>query len=568
MASSKLRYVAYIRKSEERQERQELSHDAQERKVKEQFPGLNIVRWMKESKSAFKPGRPLFNEMLEMIEQGKADGIIAWHPNRCSRNEIDSARITYALRGPLKDLKFCSYTFENSAEGIMMLQMVMNQSQYESSKQGRDVKRGMEQKAVGGERPGVVPQGYMKVPKRDDTGNYIKRKDKYITVTAIDSERYDLVKKMWHLLIYESKMPYQIRKIATEEWGYTVRKTAKTGGGPLGLSGIYRIFNNRFYAGYIPHNGKWYPGTHQAMITLDEFDYAQKLLGSHAKRRQGLNEYAFSGMIICGECGCQIVAKTNAKLIKSTGEIKKYVHYYCTRKSIKRPCSQNVYTSVESLEAQIDAELAKHTIIPEFRDMALEIINRNYKQQAKLHNSVHNSQEKARGQIKQQLDKLLDLRTRDLLDDAEYLEKKNSLKFELDAIDERLRGVEQSSESLIQLTERAFDFATYARAHFQSTKDLAIKREIARTLGENFVLKDNKLSFTPSEWLEPIAKDYPTLEKAYLKVRTNKKASAKEKQEALLQIFESWRAIVHAISTAISSTSPLGSYLLSGNLGL
>jgi site-specific DNA recombinase len=122
----KLRYIAYIRKSEERKERQELSHKAQVRKIKEQFPGLKVVKWFEESKSAFKPGRPLFKEMMGMIESGEAEGIVSYHPNRCSRNEIDSAEITYALRGKLKDLKFCTYTFENSAEGIMWLQFTMN----------------------------------------------------------------------------------------------------------------------------------------------------------------------------------------------------------------------------------------------------------------------------------------------------------------------------------------------------------------------------------------------------------------------------------------------------------
>ncbi len=89
--------------------------------------------------------------MIEMIKKGEADAIIAWHPNRLSRNEKDSAEITYLLRSQLKDIKFCSYNFDNSPEGIMMLQFTMNQSQYESSKQGKDVRRGMEQKASGGE---------------------------------------------------------------------------------------------------------------------------------------------------------------------------------------------------------------------------------------------------------------------------------------------------------------------------------------------------------------------------------------------------------------------------------
>ncbi|MEO5498870.1 MAG: recombinase family protein, partial [Candidatus Saccharimonadales bacterium] len=113
-----LRYIAYVRKSEVREDRQQLSHQSQIEEIKQHFPNLNIVKWMEpESRSAFKPGRPIFNEMIELIENGFADAIVGWHPNRCSRNEIDSARITYMLRDKLKDLKFVSYNFDNSAEG-------------------------------------------------------------------------------------------------------------------------------------------------------------------------------------------------------------------------------------------------------------------------------------------------------------------------------------------------------------------------------------------------------------------------------------------------------------------
>ena len=62
------------------------------------------------------------------------------------------------------------------------------------------------------------------------------------------------------------------------------------------------------------------------------------------------------------------------------------------------------------------------------------------------------------------------------------------------------------------------------------------------TLGVNFVLNENKLSLTPSKWLIPIERDYPALEKAYLRARTNKKTIAKEIAIVLEAIFESWRA--------------------------
>jgi hypothetical protein len=58
----------------------------------------------------------------------------------------------------------------------------------------------------------------------------------------------------------------------------------------------------------------------------------------------------------------------------------------------------------------------------------------------------------------------------------------------------------------------------------------------------NLLLTDNKLTLTPKNWLVPIERDYPALEKAYLRVRTNKKATTKELAIALESIFESWRA--------------------------
>jgi DNA invertase Pin-like site-specific DNA recombinase len=140
------KYIAYVRKSTIGKERQSLSIAQQKAKIKEFFGDLKIVAWLEDEQSAFKPGRPNFAKMLAMLDKGKADGIIAWHPDRLSRNEIDAAEITFRLRsaGSTKDLKFCSYYFDNSPEGIMNLQQIMSSSQYYSAKLSKDVKRGNE----------------------------------------------------------------------------------------------------------------------------------------------------------------------------------------------------------------------------------------------------------------------------------------------------------------------------------------------------------------------------------------------------------------------------------------
>ena len=290
------------------------------------------------------------------------------------------------------------------------------------------------------------------------------------------------------------------------------------------------------------YNGELHKGSHNAMITLDEFDYAQTLLGKKGKARQGVYQYAFAGLIKCGECGCSIVSKTRLKYVKEIDAMKVYTYHHCTRKSQLRPCNQKKYTPLEDIEKQIDEELKKYTILPEFRDMALEILHRNNKIEVKDRNQIYRNCQKRRDSIQSQLDKLVDLLTRNLLEEDEYIEQSNRLKKERMTIDDQLRNTESRSDEWMELTEKAFDFATYARIRFQNG-DLMTKRDILMTLGGNLTLKDNKLSITPNEWLIPIAEGYSELEQSYLKVRTNQKATSQDRKMALDNIYDSWWAL-------------------------
>ncbi len=548
---SDYRYIAYLRKSEERLERQMLSIPAQKRKIEEIFPDLKIIDFVEETKSAFKPGRPLFNhDVLKRIENGEADGVVGWHPNRLSRNEIDAAQVSYMLRtGVMKDLKFGTYTFENTPEGIWMLQNMMSQSQYESAKQGRDVGRGMEQKAIQGERPGSVALGYKKVATLDEHGEPIIRpKDqKVITYTDKDPERFDLVQKMWSMLLSGKYSVAQIRRIANQEWGFTTRKYSgrvrKGGGGPVSQSGMYRIFNNIFYTGMIMHNGELHKGNHPAMISIEDYDYVQNVLGKHGKPRSGVNEYAYTSIMRCGVCGCSVAGKIRRKWIVSEHRMKTYVYYHCIRKSELRPCNQTIYTTLEELEAQIDQELKKYTILPEFRDLAIEILHRNHQIEVKDRTQIAKSQSQKKQDIQKQIDELVAMRTRQLLDDEEYIDQKNKLKLEMAKVMDSIKNIDKRADDWLVLTEKAFDFAKYARIRFAKTNDLSVKRDILITLGQNLLIKDQKLTLQSSSWLVPIGEMYPELEKAYLKeVTTVQDPNRKELLRSLTPIVETWRA--------------------------
>ena len=110
------------------------------------------------------------------------------------------------------------------------------------------------------------------------------------------------------------------------------------------------------------------------MVSQEEFEIVQALLGKKAKAKKIKHDFAYSGLIRCGQCGCLYTAQTIVKLIASTGKIKKYNYYHCTKRRQDINCSQNKSIREDILDAMIDKELKKYNILPEFRDWALEAI--------------------------------------------------------------------------------------------------------------------------------------------------------------------------------------------------
>ena len=84
-------YLLYARKSTDVEDKQVLSIEAQlaELRAYGKQEGLEIVEEFVEKQSAKVPGRRIFGDMLKRIEDGEANGILAWHPDRLARNSID-----------------------------------------------------------------------------------------------------------------------------------------------------------------------------------------------------------------------------------------------------------------------------------------------------------------------------------------------------------------------------------------------------------------------------------------------------------------------------------------------
>lgn len=334
-----VKYCLYARKSTESEERQVLSIDSQ---IKEMLQladreGLEIVAMKRESHSAKETGqRPVFNEIIEELHEGKYNGILTWAPDRISRNAGDLGRVVDLMDAKkLLEIRTFSQRFTNNPNEKFLLMILGSQAKLENDNRGINVKRGLRTRCEMGLWPTVPPTGYL-------TQKLMDRKCQLI----IDPERGHVVKKIFEKMAYDKWSGRKIHQWLKFELNFTT-----VGNKNLSLGNIYRMLQNPFYYGpfeYPRGSGTWYQGKHEPLITKDVFDKVQEQLKRDNIIRQS-REFAFTKLIVCGLCGSGISAEEKYKQLKD-GTTAKYIYYGCGR-SKDRHC-KNPYIREEELTEQ------------------------------------------------------------------------------------------------------------------------------------------------------------------------------------------------------------------------
>ncbi len=526
-----MKFFLYARKSSESEDRQVQSIEDQVSRLNALAASMKIeiVEIYEEAKSAKQPNnRPFFSEMLERIERGEAQGILCWQINRLSRNPVDSGTLQWMLqKGIIQSIQTIDREYKPSDNCVVLSveSSVANQFIIDLRK---NTMRGMQSRVDKGWMPNMAPLGYLNSKDEEGRGIIIN-----------DPERFDLIRKMWSLMLTGAYSAQQICTIANDEWGFRTRKMKRIGGNPLSESGIYRIFNNQFYSGVIPSGKAWLKGSHTPMVTLDEYDHVQKLLGKRGKPRAQKREFAFTGFVRCGECGCLYTAETKTKHIKSTGKLKTYNYYHCTWKRRDMRCTQRTCITEEALTEQMEKELAKITILPQFRTWALESLGIEHEREVKKRSTIFDSLQKTLADTYTQLDNLTRMRVRDLIDDSQYTKERDRLKLEIENLQSEIKKTESRAERWLELTEQVFDFATYAHSAFLKG-DLQVKREIMLALGSNPTIIDGKLRIEPHKWFVPIIDAYPAIESLFQRFEPAEKGHTDSKTDRFATVGSTW----------------------------
>lgn len=323
MATDTIRYCLYARKSSEDDERQALSIDSQIKEMTEmaQRDGAEIEDILRESYSAKASGkRPVFQKMLDMIEEGECDGILTWAPDRLSRNAGDLGSLVDLMdRGKLKCIRTHGQTFTDNPNEKFLLMILCSQAKLENDNRGINVKRGQKTRAQMGYRPCMPPLGYLTERKAGENRSS----------TVVDPERGPIITEMFEQVAYRGASGRTLYNWLVNDKGFRTRKEKKPS-----LSMVYRMLRNPFYIGkfeYPKGSGTWYQGDYEHLVSKDLFEETQKLLDMNMSHNKewGSKDFAFVRMMTCGSCGSGVTAEEKFKKLKN-GAVKRYVYYRCT----------------------------------------------------------------------------------------------------------------------------------------------------------------------------------------------------------------------------------------------
>ena len=560
-------FFAYCRKSSEDSQRQVASIQDQINALKKlcEHEELSLVtKPFTEERSAKDPGRVVFNQMLDRIEKGEADGLICWDIDRLSRNPIDNGRLQWMLqKSVIKVIKTPGRSYYPEDAGLLMSIEGGRATDY-VMRLSKNVKRGLNSKAMRGWRPSGGPIGYLNVGT--EKGN---------KTIASDPERFEIVRKMWDLFLTGTHSVSKIRETAINEWGLRTLRHRKVGGNPPTLSHIYKIFNDPFYSGYYPWKDpetgeeKMIKGNHQPMITEKEYRRAQVLLGKKGKPQPKTRNFPFTGTMRCGECDSSITAEEKNQVIctnckhkyayennsicskcgidiseMNNPTILNYTYYHCTKKKNKK-CTQRSIC-IGDLEKQFNKVLDDLTIDDDYLKVALDYLQDKQSNSGNEERSIRMSLQSKYDEYEARLVNLHKEYTsslnsnHDLYTPEEFSKQKKEIIADRKKVEDQMGGTKEKLDHDLEIAERTFNFCCFAKLHFNRKDDIQKKRDIFSTIGSNLTLTDKKLKIErlhPYLLIENEIRDQKSL---LARLEPKKKGSTKEKDAPFIASLPNW----------------------------
>ncbi len=477
-----MKYFIYCRKSSEEETKQIQSLETQERMLTEYADkyNLEIVEILKESKSAKTDGnRPLFSSMLERIKNKEASGVLVLHTDRLSRNGIESGQLIKLFEmGFIKEIRTPSRTY-NSVTDMLYIDFDFVFAAHYSRNLSIRVKEGIETKLQKGEYPSYSPVGYVnKVGK-----------------IYPDPLREKHIQKAYKL--YNSG-EYTLKQISNILFADGFR--TRIGNNKVHKSVIHRIFTDPVYYGAIRRKGTLYKGIHEPLVSKSLFDKVNdRLVGKNHSRKQK-HTFLYDKFLSCKVCGCKLTASIKKGL---------YIYYYCTN-SRSKCLEHKKYIPEGDMETLVKELIANFNLKKDMADLSLDLYIDDLKEEYKDKVFSKDILAKQILSIDEKLDRLLDLRIGNAIDEEKYKEKQTKLKNEKTELEIsrgqlKANSLETTLELLYEIKNRACSLK-----ELFDCDDFQVKSDVLNSLLWKLEIESQKIASVqyklPYEYLKDVSK--------------------------------------------------------------
>ena len=330
---TQLKYVLYARKStkgknKKNRERQEQSIPSQLKACKDaanRDPKIHISKIIIEIESAKQPGaRDKFNKIMEQIEVGVYDGIISYAPDRLARNMKEGGEIIDKLdRREIKDLRFATYSFENTPMGKMLLGVSFVLSKNYSDGLSVVVKRGNKAAIEAANFIGKFKHGYY------------KNKDGRLYPDTRNGN-WELIKNVFDMRLNDNTTGTMLAKYLNKN-GYEIHRADGRHKYVFTDKRVSEMLRDPFYAGILVYGPQIIdlqevydftpiiePDDFLKINKADSFLNTNFRLARKALTPVGISANMMNGMIICNDCKESMSAGITKKY-EGSGEDKKLI---------------------------------------------------------------------------------------------------------------------------------------------------------------------------------------------------------------------------------------------------
>lgn len=312
-------WVGYCRKSTDAEDKQIHTLGDQQALIEQHYARLpeaeragRPLKLFQEARSAYRPGRPVFDAVLGMAVRGEVHGLIVVHPNRVSRNHADSGSFVQRLvEGKVHCLDTTAgkrYTGADSND-IFMLTLEGAMSWKDSRDKGDRIRFAMRMRAAEGRHMGPVHLGYRSVYRPDGSSAL-----EVVPETAAPLRR---------LFALAATGSYSVQHLTNEAARIGLRSRH---GRKVGRSAVHEILRDPLYKGHIRFAGAVAKGVHEPLIDEATWERVQAHLtarNTNAGKPKDLalrELFVFGSLLSCGRCG-RVLCPYRVK--------GRYIYYQC-----------------------------------------------------------------------------------------------------------------------------------------------------------------------------------------------------------------------------------------------